>query len=308
MTRMPDRTTKSGGAAALLCAVLLGGCSFGGWTNYSHEAKTIVELESGGADAFRIENGVGDVRIVGSAERTEVRTLVELVGLGTTDVQALERLGEMDAKLVYEGGTLVARVDHPAYSGNTPYAAYWSIEVPAGTVVGVRTDVGDVVIAGEVGDVKVSTDVGDVWVDALGSVTVRSDVGDVTARGAGVMDVASDVGDVTMCYRSLTPVAQRVQADVGDVYVVLPPSFQGTVKASADVGDSLIDMGESGRADGEGSLTLVLGTSRTATFTASTDVGDVTVVASEDHGAMGEEPDLDVPESGEAVSGVGAAH
>ena len=248
-----------------------------------------------------LESDVGDVRIIGTSERTEVHAIVELVGLGSSDAEALERLSEMDAELVREGDALVGRLVYPEHSGSTRYVGRWSIEVPAGTLIDLRTDVGDVLVAGEVGDVNIRADVGDVFVDAPGNVRVRSDVGDVTVRGAGVLDVVSDVGDVSVFSRSFAGGAQLVKSDVGDIYVVLPSSFRGVVRASCDVGDTSINLGNGRHASGDGSVTLALGDENDGTFTAASDVGDVTVVAGDDHGAMGSEPDLNVPKRTEAV-------
>ncbi len=285
----------------LLAGVSLSGCS-SGWVMYDHEATRIVTMESPGAETLRLVGDVGDMRVVGSPDRTDVRAIVELVGKGSSAESARAALDEIETSFALRGDTLHAGITHPEPPSMNPYGARWSVEVPEGTLVEIVSDVGDVTVVGTRASVDVRTDVGDVWIHGAHGVTVRSDVGDVHVRGTGLLDLRSDVGDVVMQVLSTSNLQHRVTTDVGDIRVVLTQGWSGTVDAVTDVGDTLIDGGPCGRARGDGTLALRPGDGGSATLLARTDVGDVHVAVGDTTDAMGPEPERDVPDAEDSTA------
>ncbi|GAA1798838.1 hypothetical protein GCM10009682_20570 [Luedemannella flava] len=142
----------------------------------------------------------------------------------------------------------------------------YDLKVPTAASVQVRTDSGDITLAGITGDLDVGTDSGNVTVDdAAGTVRAETDSGDVKGGGLRSADVAArtDSGEVRLTFVA-APSAVTATSSSGDVTVAVPAVDGGyRVRAGTDAGSRTV--------------TVVGTAASTRAITAQTDSGDVTV-------------------------------
>lgn len=123
----------------------------------------------------------------------------------------------------------------------------YSLTVPPGVTLDIKTNVGDVSVTGIQGNVTMSSDTGDVSASSLGSPQVTA---------------STDVGDVSLGF-SIAPTTVAAESDTGDVSVVVPDDQKYSVETDTEVGEVSVTIGEDSQSD--------------RSISASTDVGDVTI-------------------------------
>lgn len=241
------------------------------------------------ANALRIDNGVGEVEVIGIDGATEVRAEILKRGKGRTPQEAEEALAEIIVTLAPDPrspGTLLGSVDHPRHTGLSwrgnpkQYEVEWRITAPSGMALQVVGDVGDLTVRNFRSGARLKTDVGEIRAeDVFGGLAAQTDVGDVTASASGAIDVRTDVGDIVITALPGEPGSVTIAGDVGTVSLTLPDSWEGEVFASTDVGS--LERGlDSFRSDGRQSRSTmrgVVGSGSPGRVNITTDVGDVQV-------------------------------
>ena len=174
--------------AVLLAFTALVGISLGA-NEALEKTKTSTHVVKQPVRAIVIDVDVGDVRLVRGGSSVEVRETVEYA-LNKPTVERSVQDGVLTIKSECDGVWL--------FDCGTDLR----VEVPAGVVLQVQTDVGNVKTVGlDSRDVRVKTDVGDVDLDLTGDVDhveARTDVGDIDVAvpdAAYSIDTSTDVGD-----------------------------------------------------------------------------------------------------------------
>lgn len=146
------------------------------------------------------------------------------------------------------------------------------VDLPAGSMLRIRTGSGDVSASGWFGEASVSTGSGDVRVDDLESAELRSGSGDINARAVGGAALAkTGSGDI-----SLESAGGRVELSSGSGDVRLGHA-EGTVTAKTGSGDLEIG-GSSGDIDlMTGTGDVKLGAVNGGRVRARTGTGDVSI-------------------------------
>ncbi|AEW97925.1 MULTISPECIES: DUF4097 family beta strand repeat-containing protein [Streptomycetaceae] len=182
--------------------------------------------------ALVVKGGTGDVHVTG----------------GSGPVQVTERQNYHDtppnATHTTTDGTLTL-----AYSGRDTAIDY-DVRVPAGTVVTITDDTGDIRVAGISGAVRATTDTGSVTGSGLTSrqVELVSDTGDVTARLDAVPDrvsAGSGTGKVDLKVPGNASYAVTATAGTGKARVEVPQATgsRHTISAKAGTGDVTVSAG-----------------------------------------------------------------
>jgi DUF4097 and DUF4098 domain-containing protein YvlB len=143
-------------------------------------------IKVGERAALDLSNVSGDVHVTGGSG-TEIRVeAVKRVRHRDPDT-AKRLLEELRVEITNVGGRVEVRTIHPRrQSQNRGQSASvdYTVSVPRGAMVAVKTISGDVMVADVTGEVRAETVSGDVTVQATPNVAVAKTVsGDVTARG-----------------------------------------------------------------------------------------------------------------------------
>ncbi len=151
----------------------------------------------GDVTRVRIDDGAGDIEVVGEVGRTTISLTVELRSQRATrrDDDDAEAAIELDYVIDGEVGRIVQQlVDAP-----DGYALDLIAHVPAELAVEIADDQGDVVIEGVAG-VDVRQDRGDLDIhDIAGSVSIRQGSGDIAIDDVGGhIEVFDGSGDITI--------------------------------------------------------------------------------------------------------------
>ena len=192
-----------------------------------------------GIDTLKLNIAVGDATITAGSPGIvvfHVRLTPHRGGLFTSMSEARQQVAAAKLDMKANGATLKLAITAPGK--NTRFEAAWTISVPPGLGVSVRTGVGDVTIRGINGPVTVKDGVGDVMAATQGShVVVDVGVGDVTIRADrgqfGHITASAGVGDA-----SLTAPGQTVSGTgmVGKHLTWTGPGH-GTMRLKTGVGD-----------------------------------------------------------------------
>lgn len=265
---------------------LAGGC-FSSSPRFKSEADQFLTTPAT-ASSLRIDNDVGNIKVVAVSGATEVRAEVLKRGKGRTPVEADEALAEIIVTLAPDPnapGTILGTVDHPRRRsswGNNPkqYEVEWRITAPPGMALDVRNDVGRITIQDFSNGVRVLNDVGEIRAENIqGGLEARTDVGEIHAAASGPIELRSDVGDIFAVALPGEPGPVSITADVGRVTLSLPDAWEGEVYASTDVGS--LERGlNSFRSEGRqtrSSLRGTVGSGAPGRVDIKTDVGDVQV-------------------------------
>lgn len=123
----------------------------------------------------------------------------------------------------------------------------FSVVVPTGMDVTVRSSTGDVELAGVTGDVRVTSNVGDLRLDgAPPTADLRSSVGTVTAvltKPPSLLRVESNVGDINLTLPRDEAYAVRSQSDISEVRTTVTEDSRSdyVVDVRTNVGTIRID-------------------------------------------------------------------
>lgn len=273
---------------AIFASLLMTGCAVGasGCDEAKYTATSTKTLTAAAESSLRIENMVGDVKVVADPAATGVTMELTLIGKGSTQTKADEALREIILDVNDPAGDtgVTASAKHPSAGGwnGKNWEVKWVVTAPPSVKIDVSDDVGNVTVVGFERGAKVATDVGDVKVSGvLGGVVARADVGNAVVNAQGPAEVTTNVGNVRLeLLGESTNV--RASADVGNVHLVVSPQWNGKVKGKSDVGGvTSVVPGLSARADmgggGEISGTVGTGAPGGATATLTADVGSITI-------------------------------
>lgn len=270
---------------AIFASLMMTGCAVGagGCEEAKYSSKSTKTLTAAAESSLRIENMVGDVKVVADPSATGVTMELTLIGKGTTQAKADEALREIVLDLNDPAGDtgVTASAKHPSNGGwnGKNWEVKWVVTAPPSVKIDVDDDVGSVTVVGFERGAKVKTDVGDIKISGvMGGVVARADVGNAVVNAQGPAEVSSDVGNVKI---ELIGESHNVRAtaDVGNVHLVVSPGWNGKVKGKSDVGGvTSVVPGLSARADmgGGGEISGTVGNGG-ATATLSADVGSITV-------------------------------
>jgi len=284
----PSLTSRLGPVtSAIFSSMLMTGCAVGtgGCNDAKFTSQRSQTLTAAAESSFRIENSVGDIKVVSDPGATNVTMELTFIGKGSTQQKADEALSEITLNINDpEGDTgVTATARHPSHSGwsGKQWQVRWVVTAPPSVRIDINDDVGDITVVGFDRGVKVSTDVGDVRISGvMGGVTVRTDVGNAVINAQGPADISTDVGNVRIeLLADSQPV--KVSTDVGNVHIVVPPSWAGTVKGSADVGSvnsAVAGLTVNPDRSGGGRISGTIGPAPgTATAELKSDVGSITI-------------------------------
>jgi hypothetical protein len=261
------------------CAVGAGGCNEAKFT-----AQQTRTLTASAESSLRIENMVGDVKVVADPAASGVTMELTLIGKGTSQAKADEALRDIELNVNDPAGDtgVTATAKHPSNGGGwsgKQWEVRWVVTAPPSVKIDVDDDVGNITIVGFERGAKVSTDVGDVKVSGvMGGVVARTDVGNAVVNAQGPADVTTNVGNVRLELMGESSNI-RASADVGSIHLVMPPEWAGKVTGKSDVGEvktvvpglaTKSDMGGGGRVSGN------VG-SGSSSATLSADVGSITI-------------------------------
>lgn len=228
-------------AASIFTAAVLGWGTFSLIDLLAHGERDVTITYDSTIAAVDIANETGDVAIV-------ARPDVDTVTVTTRISDGLRATGVSDRMA---GDTLVLRGTCPNIGGTWCSVTY-SVEVPDGTVVRIRTSDGDVRIAGPLGDLDVASDDGSIVADGLGSdvVVARSDDGRVFVRFTdepSSVVATSDHGRVEVVVPD-EPGAFSVDAFSGDrstdVQIRTDPASPRTIRAVSGHGSVVVRYGD----------------------------------------------------------------
>ncbi|MFM9958866.1 MAG: hypothetical protein ACKVZJ_12410 [Phycisphaerales bacterium] len=278
-----------GPVTGALFATLLAGCaSAGGCESAKFTSERTSKLTAAAESSFRIENQVGDVKVVADPSATEVTMELTFIGKGATQAKADEALNEINFAVTDPPGDtgVTARAKHPTNSGwnNKQWEVRWVVTAPPGVKIEVTDDVGEVTVVGFNNGANVSTDVGDVRiVGVMGGVTVKTEVGDATVNAQGPATVTTNVGDVRLELIGPPGAADafKAQSDVGNVHVIVPTAWSGNVTGGSDVGSvktSIPGLATRGDSGSGARLAGRIGSGASSTSaTIKADVGSITI-------------------------------
>lgn len=269
---------------AIFAALLAGCASAGGCESAKFSSERTTKMTAAAESSLRIENQVGDIKVVADPAATQVTLELTLIGKGSTQAKAEEALNEIVYTVTDPPGDtgVTAVAKHPTNSGwnNKQWEVRWVVTAPPTVKIDVDDAVGKVTVVGFERGASVSTDVGDVRVSGvMGGVNVRVDVGDAVVNAQGPATVITNVGDVSVEMIG-EPAEVRAEADVGDVHLVVSPAWSGKVTGGSDVGSVRTSVpGLSARSAEYGSGSKVSGVigAGVANATLKADVGSITI-------------------------------
>ncbi len=157
-----------------------------------------------GLDTLKLDIAVGDAHMTAGKPGViifHVRLTPHRGGLFTSMSEARQQVKAARLNMKANGTTLELSISAPGK--NTRFEAAWTISVPPGLGVSVRTGVGDVTIRGINGPITVKDGVGDVMAATQGSYVVADvGVGDITIRADrgqfGDITASAGVGDARL--------------------------------------------------------------------------------------------------------------
>jgi len=282
----PSLTTRLGPVtSAIFSSMLMTGCAVGtgGCNDAKFSSQRSQILTAAAESSLRIENSVGDIKVVADPAATGVTMELTLIGKGSSQQKADEALNEIFLDINDPAGDtgVTATARHPSHSGwsGKQWEVRWVVTAPPSVKIDINDDVGSVTIVGFERGAKVHTDVGDVRISGvMGGVTVRTDVGNAVINAQGPADISTDVGNVRIeLLDDSRPI--KVTADVGNVHIVVPPTWGGTVKGTTDIGglnSGVPGLNISPDRSGGGRISGAIG-SGTATAELRSDVGSITI-------------------------------
>ena len=163
------------------------------------DAPAQVKTFNVGANgSLKLSNVAGDVRVTGGGG-TEIKVEAVIHGKGKTDAEARAQFDSVKVDMRQNGSRVDVETTHER---NSRAWVDYTVVVPSGTSVEVRSVSGDVVVSEIGGSARAETVSGDVTATGLAQVAaLRSVSGDVHASGlssTGAVSFNSVSGDVTV--------------------------------------------------------------------------------------------------------------
>lgn len=158
--------------------------------------KTVQNFKVGDAGSLRVNNLAGNV-VVNGGSGGEI--LVESVkhGRGSTESEARQQLANVDSNFQKVGNRVEIETNHVR---NSRAWVDYTISVPAGTTVELRSVSGDIRVSNVKGEVRAETVSGDIAATTLArAVSLKSVSGDVEVTGLsadGELTLSSVSGDI----------------------------------------------------------------------------------------------------------------
>jgi hypothetical protein len=172
------------------------------------ERTTVERALPADLTSLTVDSAAGDVRVE------------EVTGGAEPGVVLRKRWSfvEPAEEIVVEGGAATLSLDCPERAVTTCWGD-WVVTVPAGTLVDVRSSLGDIALSGVTGDA-----------------VLRSSFGDVVVEGAPeTVEVHGSLGNVTLTLEE-APDAVDVRTSLGDVRVVVPRGSTYAVDVTTETG------------------------------------------------------------------------
>lgn len=175
---------------------------------FSERARAEVtetrRLPVAGPQALSIENVMGDITVIGEADRTEVTLEIRKAAYGATEAAARARLEMATVEVRQTSEAIRIEVAQPEAVEGRPYravAVIFELRVPADTAVRLRTATGAITLTGLGGEADLHTDFGAITVtDHTGGVSGETSVGAVTVQavqaGEAAIALRADFGDL----------------------------------------------------------------------------------------------------------------
>ena len=130
--------------SGVLAALVTAGC---GPHSFRLTETVTLRAQDGQFARLRVNNRVGEVRVVGDPSAKEVVAEVTKIGRGVSPGEAAKALREIEVSLAPEKGSegrLEAAATHPRHSGLRSWGADWHITAPPELALAVTTGVGDI--------------------------------------------------------------------------------------------------------------------------------------------------------------------
>lgn len=221
ITSRTSRRRRACDLFALLAALpLLGACQTSGDSVSVGPNSNSGTDAAGTADTASYTVGEPVARIVFAGRAGDVRVTAKDGPIGVTE-RARYTATKPVTSHATNGDTLeLKEIGCPNRPSNAQCQVAWEITAPAGTVLELETNVGDIDLD-----------------DMSGKVTVRSGVGKLTSASLASKQVnaTADTGDIRLAF-TVTPDEVTATTDVGDVRLDLP-SGAYAVRTSGNVGD-----------------------------------------------------------------------
>ena len=268
-----------GGIGLLL---LMGGCAQSstyvalGTVNIEREMPTAI-------NRMQVQTGVGDVIIIGGAEE-KISVVADVrVKSGRSGV-AIGEAGE-HVDVTTEGGVIRICDAHLNQIDHNDWQVKLTVHAPSRLAVEADASVGNIRVEGMTADLDICSGVGDLAAayERIAAMKAKTDVGSITLRGGSVtgpITAVAEVGDVHLEIAKTAPIqAVKLQSNVGDIMVQLPPGVMGRFQALTGVGSvSLPERpGQIVSKTVTGCRVEALAGSEGPIYDLSTGVGDVTV-------------------------------
>lgn len=241
-----------------------------GWLNGAETKQVILPLALPAGKALRIENAVGDVKVVGGFE---VGSVTAHAKFRNGSAEELRRQAEAYTLLIEESDHLV-QIKQPDVAGLT---VDLEVQVPTGASVEIRAETGDLKVVETQGPCRISSRTGDINLRGLnGPVEVSANSGDVRLEDVKSPSVAIEnksgdlhltrvVGNLNVRTASGDVVAKQVSGKTlslesvsGDVYVDLSEPASGTLNVRTVHGDATLAISDG--SDARVSLSTLRGT------------------------------------------------
>ncbi len=152
----------------------------------------------GASGSLKLSNVAGDVRVTGGSG-TEIRIEAKIHGKGKTDAEARAQFDSVKVNVRQNGSRVDVETTHEK---NSRAWVDYTVVVPTGASIEVRTVSGDVLVSDIGGSARAETVSGDVVATGLAQVAaLRSVSGDVRATGLssdGAVSFNSVSGDITI--------------------------------------------------------------------------------------------------------------
>ncbi|MBA2323786.1 MAG: DUF4097 family beta strand repeat protein [Pseudonocardiales bacterium] len=224
-----SRLRPAAGLLMILAALpLLGGCRTEGNSITIGPNNNSSSGSSGGGttdgSSYTIDGSVAKISFSGRAGRVTVQAKA---GAITVTERARYTSSKPLTSHDVSGGTLQLKEEGcPNRPSNGPCQVDWEITAPAGTVLDLETNAGNIDLRG-----------------MAGRVTAHCDTGNVTATGltSRQVDTTSDIGGVELTFAE-APDDVTATADTGAVKIALPSGAAYAVRTSVSVGDRNVEV------------------------------------------------------------------
>ena len=195
--------------ALLLAAPVAAGARTSGPDDHDHQNRKdgqqvadapaqIHAFNVGATGSLKLSNVAGDVKVTGGSG-TEIKIEAKIHGKGKTDAEARAQFDSVKVDMRQNGSRVDVETTHER---NSRAWVDYTVVVPTGASIDVRTVSGDVIVSEIGGSARAETVSGDVTATGLAQVAaLRSVSGDVRATGlssSGAVTFNSVSGDVTV--------------------------------------------------------------------------------------------------------------